>query len=214
MNIVFHFTFQNTIYLNDNIEKLLLRNIIDIEGKYSPKGESIYKNIKKNIKLMNEYISKYKKNEYSFLIKENKKIFTSFLLLRNKYPNAKFVFRTFNNDIDLIEMLLNIKCIKIKTLWVKNHCLFYDEKNSLININDVIKNNTTPIVIKEDYNNWKNNKKDSTYGIIIKNDKLLKQYCFDYLDRFYTDNKSYFVFKVDVLEAIIDDNYFINKIKV
>ena len=60
----------------------------------------------------------------------------------------------------------------------------------------------------------KNNKKDSTYGIIIKNDKLLKQYCFDYLDRFYTDNKSYFVFKVDVLEAIIDDNYFINKIKV
>lgn len=110
-------------------------------------------------------------------------LFDSFVKLIKTFPNNKIIFRTFGRDREhVLNELVKINYTKkfIIGKMEQGVLIIGDNKYSEPNdINNVLLNNDSNFIIKEDYKYWMANNKDNNYGKLLFNSENHIQHFFD-----------------------------------
>ena len=191
---------------------------------YDESGITYYDYIKQSNKNYKEITGSFTKNEgykFHYLIEKMVNsmttdfLFPSFIKVCSQYPNAKIVFRTFGSDGEKVLQEFSKEPVTkgffiVNKLVLDNGTCF----EGLSKINDFLKSTPNPLFIQEDYHHWNYNGKSSQYG-----KQLLG--ATDFTQVFFDDNpcvnvidniNAYFV-KINTLRAMLESDYFLNKLK-
>ena len=155
-------------------------------------------------------------------------LFQSFLNVLHKYPDALIVFRTFGLDADeVIDYLrTNEKTTKhFKTVVKGEFSYTNNNHNSILlsldnndepvigmhKFNELIRTSEPHLALKESYNFWNYNKRNKVCGKqLLGHDEILQIFfddndCINVLD----DKNSHSV-KINTLQALLNDNYYVD----
>ena len=155
-------------------------------------------------------------------------LFQSFLNVLHKYPDALIVFRTFGLDADeVIDYLrTNEKTTKHFKTVVKGEFSYTNNNHNSILLS--LDNNDEPVIgmhkfkelirtsephlaLKESYNFWNANKRNKECGKQLLGDKEMLQIFFDDNDCINViDDKNSHSVKINTLQALLNDNYYVD----
>ena len=142
-------------------------------------------------------------------------LFESFTRVVDTYPNVKIIFRTFGSDGE--EVLKNFKHKNVIKGFFNIDKLILDNGitlNGLEEINNFIKTTTDHIFIQEDYHHWNNNTKSKLFGKQLLGTPDFHQIFFDDNPCVNVLNNTNAIFiKINTLQAMRNNDYFIKKIR-
>ena len=151
--------------------------------------------------------------------------FIKFVTHMQSNPSIKIVFRTFGVDRDfVIDQLQKLfpdagyQFIKLYTKWIGSECRFIMENGSDINLNELI-SSLPPhvhVFVKDDYLPWLQTGRSVEFGKVIHSMDGFVQYGFDdnpCMSAIGENPSSVSVHWIDSIDAGLDENYFLNKVK-
>ncbi|QKF93688.1 hypothetical protein QKU48_gp0230 [Fadolivirus algeromassiliense] len=154
-------------------------------------------------------------------------LFTSFLNVLHKYPDAIIVFRTFGLDADEVIHYLRTNqktsflfknIIKGKFRYEGDEILIDLDNGEVVigmdNFNNLLKTCGIPFAFIENYSNWNNHNRDSKYGKQLLGDNDMLQIFFDDNECVnIVNNINCHYVKVNTIHALQNNQYYIDYIE-